>query len=313
MGKLAFVFPGQGSQYVGMGSELYRAHHQARETFEQAEKRLGLPIARLCFKGPESELSLTANTQPAILTVSLAAWRIVDSEGIKPDVVAGHSLGEYSALVAAGCLGLGDAAYAVRRRGELMQEAVPVGQGAMAAIIGMGTEEVASICCAAAEGEVLELANVNCPGQIVIAGQVGAVGRAVEIARKRGAKRALRLQVSAPFHSSLMRPAQDGMRGVLAAIPFGPLAVPLVNNADVELLRDGEAARRGLVKQVVSPVRWEETVRRVVEMGIDTVVEFGPGRVLCGLIKRIDRSVACLNVEDVESLGATLSALRMEE
>jgi [acyl-carrier-protein] S-malonyltransferase len=310
MGKLAFLFPGQGSQYVGMGSDLHQDFAAFRDVMQVADGRLGFPLSRLCFDGPEDQLTLTANTQPAILAHSVGVWRIVADAGFRPDVVAGHSLGEYSALVAAGALSLSDAVYAVRRRGEMMQEAVPVGEGTMAAILGLEMEEVAGICRRAADGEVVELANLNCPGQIVIAGHVGAVNRALELARERGAKRAIQLQVSAPFHSSLMAPARDGMRDVLDKIGFNDLDFPLINNADVSLVTNAVAAREGLIKQIVSPVRWEESIRKMLEMGVDIFVELGPGKVLCGLVKRIDRGVNCLNAEDRESLTAMSSELK---
>jgi [acyl-carrier-protein] S-malonyltransferase len=310
MGRRAFIFPGQGSQYVGMGSDLHQEFSAFRGVMKEADARLGFPLSRLCFDGPEDQLTLTANTQPAILAHSIGVWRIVAEAGFQPDVVAGHSLGEYSALVAAGALSLSDAVYAVRRRGEMMQEAVPVGEGTMAAILGLEAEEVAALCRSAAGGGVVEPANFNCPGQVVIAGHVNAVKRALELAKERGAKRAIQLQVSAPFHSSLMAPARDGMKVVLDKIGFDKLLFPLINNADVELITDGEAARRGLIKQIVSPVRWEETIKRMVEMGVDTFVELGPGRVLCGLVKRIDRGAVCLNVEDRESLASTFSELK---
>jgi len=310
MGKLAFLFPGQGSQYVGMGSDLFQSFPVFSKAMREADARLGFPLSRICFDGPEEKLTLTANTQPAILAHSVGVWRLIESEGLTPDVVAGHSLGEYSALVAAGCISLSDAAFAVRRRGEMMQEAVPVGEGTMAAILGLDAETMSGICRQAAEGEVVEPANLNCPGQIVIAGHVGAVGRALGLAREKGARRAIQLQVSAPFHSSLMKPAQDGMIGVLEKIEFSDLIFPLINNADVELITTGEMAKAGLIKQIVSPVRWEETVLKMIGMGVDTFVELGPGKVLSGLVKRVDRKARCLNVEDAESLQSNLAELK---
>ncbi len=310
MGKLAFIFPGQGSQYVGMGSDLFQSYPVFRQAMREVDARLGFPLSKICFDGPEEELTLTANTQPAILAHSVGVWRLIEAEGLTPDVVAGHSLGEYSALVAAGCISLSDAAFAVRRRGELMQEAVPVGEGTMAAILGLDAETMSGICRQAAEGEVVEPANLNCPGQIVIAGHVGAVGRALELAREKGARRAIQLQVSAPFHSSLMKPVQDGMIGALEKIEFSNLSFPLINNADVAMITAGEMAKAGLIKQIVSPVRWEETAVKMIGMGVDTFVELGPGKVLSGLVKRVDRKARCLNAEDAESLRSTLAELR---
>ena len=310
MSKIAFLFPGQGSQYVGMCSDLNREFPVFREVMREADERLGFSLSGLCFDGPEKELTLTANTQPALLSCSIGVLRLLEAEGLKPDLVAGHSLGEYSAMVAAGALSLADAVYAVRRRGELMQQAVPVGEGTMAAILGLEAGDVGEVCASAAEGEVVQLANINCPGQMVIAGHVGAVGRAIELAKQRGAKRAVELQVSAPFHCSLMKPAQDGMRDVLAGVTFNDPAIPLINNADVEVVTTADAARNGLIKQVVSAVRWEETIRKMLEMGVDTFVEVGPGKVLSGLVKRVDRQVNNLITEDLESLGAAIAVLK---
>ena len=310
MGKTAFLFPGQGSQYVGMCSDLNREYQEFRDVMREADERLGFSLSGLCFDGPEKELTLTANTQPALLACSVGIYRLLEAEGLKPDVVAGHSLGEYSAMVAAGALSLSDAVFVVRRRGELMQQAVPVGEGTMAAILGLEAAAVKEICAEAAKGEGGRLANINCPGQMVIAGHVGAVGRAVGLAKERGAKRAVELQVSAPFHCSLMTPAQEGMRDVLAGIGFSDLEIPLINNADVEAVESAEAARGGLIKQVVSTVRWEETVRAMLEMGVDTFVEVGPGKVLSGLVRRVDRQANCLITEDVESLGAAIAELQ---
>ena len=309
MGKLAFVFPGQGSQNVGMGRELYENHPAAHRVFDQADAVLGFELSRICFEGPESELTLTTNAQPAILAASIAAWRLIQAEGIRPDVLAGHSLGEYSAVVAAGGLSFEDAVFAVRRRGELTQKAVPVGVGMMAAILGLSREAVAEVCVKAAEGEIVELANINCPGQIVIAGHGGAVSRAVDEALLRGAKKAVRLDVSAPFHSSLMLPAQRGMREVLDKIEFSNLEIPLINNADVAVLTDAQGVRQGLVKQVVAPVRWQETVERMLAMGVETVVEIGPGRVLSGLVRRVDRSLVTYNIDDEKTLVQAVESL----
>ena len=310
MGKTAFVFPGQGAQAVGMGLELSQNYPLAKAAFEKTDKRLNEEFSKLIFEGPEEKLTLTANTQPAILTTSVAAWEILNAEGIVPDVVAGHSLGEYSAVVAAGGMSLEDAAWSVRQRGQLMQEAVPVGQGAMAALIGLAPEVVKDICETAAAGQVVSMANINSASQIVIAGHAEAVDRALELANEKGAKRAIKLQVSAPFHCSLMKPAQEGMVDVLSNVEITDLKIPLINNADVSMVSEGSKVKEGLIKQVVSPVRWYETMDRMVAEGVDTLVEIGPGKVLSGLMKRHDRNVKLFNVEDEKSLAKTLNALR---
>jgi [acyl-carrier-protein] S-malonyltransferase len=307
---IAFVFPGQGSQKVGMGRALHDAVPESRAVFEEADGALGFPLSRLCFEGPEEQLQLTANTQPAILTVSVAAARALAARGVRPEWVAGHSLGEYSALVTAGVLSLREAVVAVRRRGEYMQEAVPVGEGAMAAILALDLAAIEQACREAAQGQVVSPANINSPGQVVIAGQAAAVDRASELCRKAGAKRAIRLPVSAPFHCALMMPAQERLARDLGALTFAEPAVPLVNNVDATVVRTGGAARDGLVRQVSGTVRWQESVERLVGEGVDTLVEVGPGTVLSGLIKKIDRSVRVLNVEDTASLEATAAALQ---
>jgi len=309
MGKVAFVFPGQASQYPGMGKELAEKYPVARAVFEEADKALGFAISKICFEGTEEELKLTANTQPAILTVSTAVCRVLDEKGISPDYVAGHSLGEYSALVAAGSLKFADAVKLVRKRGTYMQEAVPAGQGAMAAIMGVSPAVVVDACKRAAQGEVCAPANLNSPEQTVISGSAGAVKRAVEIASQLGAKRSMVLAVSAPFHSALMMPAQEKLEKDLAAIPFADLQVPLVTNVDADTIRSGDEARSALVRQVSMPVRWEESMRMLLDEGVNTFVEAGPGRVLTGLMRQIERSVAMLNVEDEKSLTATIEKI----
>ena len=309
MGKLAFIFPGQASQYPGMGKDLAEKFPAARAVFEEADQALGFSISGLCFEGSEEALKLTENTQPAILTVSTAAARVLAEKGVKPDFVAGHSLGEYSALVAAGAIAFADAVRAVRNRGRYMQEAISAGDGAMAAILGLSPAQVDQICKKAADGEVVSAANLNTPEQTVISGHAAAVKRAVELASQAGAKRAVILPVSAPFHCALMLPAQQKLEADLRKLEFAPLGIPLVNNVDAEIITGGEEARGSLIRQVSSPVRWEESTRELIDAGVNTFIEAGPGRVLTGLLRQIDRSVHCFNVEDEKSLTATLDKL----
>lgn len=292
-----------------MGRELAEKYASARAVFEEADKALGFSISKICFEGTEDELKLTANTQPAILTVSVAVSRVLAEKGLTADFVAGHSLGEYSALVAAGSLKFSDAVQLVRKRGTYMQEAVPQGVGAMAAIMGLSPAVVADVCKRAAEAEVCSAANLNSPEQTVISGHAGAVKRAVEIASQLGAKRAVVLPVSAPFHSALMAPAQDRLAADLKKTPFGALSVPLVTNVDADTISSGDEARDALVRQVTAPVRWEASVRLLIDEGVNTFVEVGPSRVLTGLLRQIERSVAALNVEDEKSLAATLDKI----
>ncbi|HMD43700.1 MAG TPA: ACP S-malonyltransferase [Candidatus Acidoferrum sp.] len=309
MSKVAFVFPGQASQYSGMGKDLADKYPEARAVFDEADKVLGFSISKICFEGAEDELKLTANTQPAILTVSVAAVRVLEQKGISPDYVAGHSLGEYSALVAAGALKFADAVQLVRKRGTYMQEAVPAGQGAMAAILGLSPAVVQDACKRAAEGEVCSAANLNSPEQTVISGHANAVKRAVEIASQSGAKRAVVLPVSAPFHSALMMAAQEKLEKDLQAVQFSELQIPLVTNVDADSIRKGDEARQALVRQVSMPVRWEESMRMLLDEGVRTFVEVGPGRVLTGIMRQIERSVTTLNVEDEKSLNATIEKI----
>ena len=303
MSKTAFIFPGQGSQYPGMGKELAENFPVARKTFEEADDALGDRLSRLCFDGPEDQLKLTANTQPAILTVSVAALRVVAAEtGLTADYLAGHSLGEYSALVAAGAIDFSAAVRTVRARGTFMQEAVPVGVGAMAAILGVEPEVLAEICAEAAQGEVVSPANFNSPGQIVIAGHAGAVNRAIEIAKARGFRKAMLLPVSAPFHCSLMAPAAVRLTATLEEVAIRPLAVPVVTNVEGEPNSDAGRVRELLVSQVCAPVLWDGSVQKMTELGVGRFIEVGPGKVLSGLVKRIARDVETRNVEDAATL-----------
>jgi [acyl-carrier-protein] S-malonyltransferase len=309
MGKLAFLFPGQGSQYSGMGRDFAANFPESRQVFDEANTALGFSISKLCFEGSEEALKLTENTQPAILTVSTAAYRALETRGIIPDFAAGHSLGEYSALVAAGALEFSAAVKIVRRRGQYMQEAVAAGEGAMAAILGLAPAEVAEICKKAADHEIVSPANMNSPEQTVISGSATAVKRAVEIASQSGAKRAVILPVSAPFHCELMAPSQKRLEPDLRAATFAALRFPVVTNVDAETIASGEEARDALIRQVTQPVRWLDSVHEMIELGVTIFVEVGPGKVLSGLMRQIDRSVRCFNVEDAATLQATLDKI----
>jgi [acyl-carrier-protein] S-malonyltransferase len=308
---IAYIFPGQGSQHPGMGKELAEKFPAAKQVFEEADDALGFALSDLCFNGPAEALQLTENTQPAMLTSSIAAWRVAEAEGFpQPDYVAGHSLGEYSALVAAGSLSLRDAVKIVRARGQYMQDAVPVGTGAMAAILGADLETVNTACAEAAEGAVCSAANINSPGQIVIAGETAAIDRAMALLKARGAKRAIKLNLSAPFHCALMKPAQERLAADLEKVTFADPGCPVVSNVDAEPMQSGQKARESLVRQVSQAVRWLETVEFLITQGVQTFVEIGPGKVLSGLVRQTDRSVRCINVENEESLRAATEALK---
>lgn len=306
--SVAYIFPGQGSQAPGMGKDLAETFPPARKVFEEADDALGFSLSQICFGGSSEELQLTENTQPAILTVSIAALRAMEAEGLtetgaaSPAYVAGHSLGEYSALVAAGSLSFADAVRTVRARGRYMQEAAPIGSGAMAAILGLDLSEVMAACGEARQGEVCSPANINSPGQIVIAGDAAAVDRAMGLLKERGAKRAIKLNVSAPFHCALMNPAQERLAQDLERLKFDDLRVPLVTNVDAAAITNGDGARDALTRQVSAPVRWLETMEFLISEGVETFVEVGVGKVLSGLVRQTKRDARCLNIEDAASL-----------
>jgi len=306
---IALIFPGQGSQSVGMGKDLYEKYPLARRTFEEADDALGYKLSTVCFEGPEDQLRLTEITQPAILTASVAALRVLETRMPKPCYVAGHSLGEYSAHVAAGTFSFADAVRTVRNRGKYMQEAVPVGVGAMAAILGMNLDKVTAVCHDAAQGEVCEPANINSPEQIVISGNTAAVERATKLADERGAKRAKILPVSAPFHCSLMKPAQDRLKADLDALKLQKPVYPVACNVEATLVTDDLHAHDTLLRQVTGSVKWEQCIHLLIAQGVQTFIEVGPGKVLTGLMRQIDRSKTCMNASDDTALTKTLESL----
>jgi len=306
----AFIFPGQGSQYVKMGEDLCDIFDLCRTTFQEADDALGFSLSRLCFSGPEDELCMTEHTQPAILTVSVAILRLLEKEGIRPDYVAGHSLGEYSALVAADAIDFQDAVRIVRNRGKYMQEAVPIGAGAMAAIIGLQAKDVEAVCRECEMGEVVSAANYNSPGQTVIAGHSEAVKRAASLAQARGARKAIMLPVSAPFHCALMKPAAEKLRKDLEKMPVRDLKIPLITNVDAGSIHTADQVLTSLYRQVCSPVKWEQSVREMVRLGVDSFVEVGPGKALSGMVRRITGEVHISNVEDVNAVHTFLTAMK---
>lgn len=306
MSKLAFVFPGQGAQKVGMGKDFYDHYDVAKQLFKEADEALGYSIMNMCFEGPEDDLKLTANTQPAILTISCIANAVLKEHGIQPEITGGHSLGEYSALVAAGVLKFQDAVALVHKRGAYMQEAVPVGEGGMAAIIGVDRDKIVEICQAVSAESPVQAVNFNCPGQIVIAGATLGVEKAVEELKAAGAKKAVILPVSAPFHSTLMKPAAEKLAVELDKVTLSDAQIPVVANVNAEILTKAEDIKASLVAQAASPVLWEDCVAKMQEFGASTLLEAGPGKTLCGFNRRIDKTITSLNVEDVASLEKSL-------
>ncbi|WHH59412.1 ACP S-malonyltransferase [Petroclostridium sp. X23] len=309
MGKVAFIFPGQGSQSVGMGKELVESYDAANAVYDQATQALGMDMKAMIFEGDEETLKITENTQPAILTVSIACFEVLKEKGIKPDVVAGLSLGEYSAHVAAGSVDFDAAVQLVRKRGKYMQEAVPLGVGTMAAILGLDNQDVIDCCEQAKDAGIVEPANFNCPGQIVIAGEVKAVEKACAVAKGKGAKRAMVLPVSAPFHCSMLKPAGDKLAVELDTVEIKDMSVPVIANVNAEYIKEKDQIKELLIKQVSNSVKWENSIKKMIEDGVDTFIEVGPGKALSGFVKKIDKTVNIYNVEDVSSLQKTVDAL----
>ncbi len=310
-GKIAIIFPGQGSQYVGMGRDVYEAYPQARMVFDEARDSIGFDIAGVCFNGPEEILNLTTNTQSAILTISIALWRVLEVKGVNSDFVAGHSLGEYSAIVAAGGITFKEAVSLVKKRGQFMQEAVPEGKGMMAAILGLQKKSIDDICRESSQKGIVSPANYNCPGQVVIAGEKGAVEQAMELAKAKGARRSIPLQVSVPSHSPLMSEAGERLRKELEMISVKDLKVPLVCNVKAKCISSSAEVRSALLRQIASPVLWEDSVKLMASSGTDTFIEVGPGRVLSGMVKRTVPEAKVLNVEDKKGLENILRELKI--
>lgn len=311
MGKIAFVFPGQGSQKVGMGQSVIAANEDAKEVFKEADERLGYSLSTIISDGPQSKLTLTTNAQPALLTTSIAILQCFKESGIQPDYTAGHSLGEYTALVTSGAMTFSDAVYAVHKRGQLMEEAVPNGEGTMAAVLGMNREDLQGITAEiTANGDVVQLANLNCPGQIVISGTSAGVKKASMKAKESGARRVLPLQVSGPFHSTLMKPAAEKFASILNKLEIKDIDIPVITNVNAEPLTEAKDIKRKLIEQLYSPVLWEDSVEKMLSLGVDTFVEIGPGKVLSGLIKKVNRRMQTYAVQDLESCQETIEKLK---